>query len=269
MGGGETTTRAGKSSAKLVEIFSRAPTGPVVRTSADRSEGDMKRVGISATALVLVMGLCGGAAASRYEFEMCYDVQTGCLTVWTSGPAGADNSGMCNEQEGERYFGPIPAADFSGRQQPDAGSMRRCEHKVIDGEVVYDPQPGPAPPPFLRLATLMNLSPWQAWVHLYCGYGASDAGCTINFRCNGMREGELVTWDVTVPRETGFSYYPSKTADDGSSADLQAALMDAGKTEAEVRRRTTCEVWSPTDVAVRGYTRFGGDQALIPVAVYE
>lgn len=128
----------------------------------------------------------------------------------------------------------------------------------------------PEPPVGRNLTSvvLLNLSPWQAWVHLYCGYGASDAGCTIFFRCNGM-EGEPVTWDVAVPRETGFSYWPGRTADDGSSADLQAALMDAGKTEAEARRRTTCTVYSTHPIAVRGYTRFGGDPALIPVAVYE
>jgi len=74
---------------------------------------------------------------------------------------------------------------------------------------------------------------------------------------------------VSVPRETGFSYWPGRTADDGTSADLQAALMDAGKTEAEARRRTTCPVYSTNPIAVRGYTRFGGDPTLIPVAVYE
>lgn len=138
--------------------------------------------------------------------------------------------------------------------------------RLIPGQQPSSPVPRGTRP--VTSVVLLNLSPWQAWVHLYCGYGASDAGCTIFFRCNGM-EGEPVTWDVAVPRETGFSYWPGRTADDGTSADLQAALMDAGKTEAEARRRTTCVVYSTNPIAVRGYTRFGGDPALIPVAVYE
>ena len=62
-----------------------------------------------------------------------------------------------------------------------------------------------------RRATLLNLSPWQAWVHLYCQKDrpASDADtvnpCTIRFECNGM-EGEPVSWNVTVPPKTIFSY---------------------------------------------------------------
>ena len=51
------------------------------------------------------------------------------------------------------------------------------------------------------------------------------------------------------------------------NANLQAALTDAGKTEEEARRQTTCEVFSPDPLAVRGYTRFGND-TLIPVAIY-
>ena len=89
----------------------------------------------------------------------------------------------------------------------------------------------------------------------------------VTFECNGM-EGEPVTWTVDVEPKTIFSYWPNKTADDGSSADLQAALMDAGKTEQEARRRTTCEVFSDGDLAVRGYTLFGGQPTLIPVAIY-
>ena len=81
-------------------------------------------------------------------------------------------------------------------------------------------------------------------------------------------DGEPVTWTVDVEPKTIFSYWPNKTSDDGSSADLQAALMDAGKTEQEARRRTTCEVFSDGDLAVRGYTLFGGQPTLIPVAIY-
>ena len=122
------------------------------------------------------------------------------------------------------------------------------------------------------VAVLLNLSPWQAWVHLYCqkDRSASDADtvnpCTVRFECNGM-SGEPVAWNVDVPPKTIFSYWPNKTVD-GTEADLQAALMEAGKTEEEARRRTTCEVFSSDPVAVRGYTLFGGQPTLVPVAVY-
>ena len=120
---------------------------------------------------------------------------------------------------------------------------------------------------------LLNLSPWQAWVHLYCQKDrpASDddtgAPCTVRFECNGM-SGDPVTWSVTVAPKTIFSYWPNKTADDGTAADLEAALIAQGKTEEEARRRTTCEVFSNDEVAVRGYTLFGGQPTLVPVAIY-
>ncbi len=123
-----------------------------------------------------------------------------------------------------------------------------------------------------RKATLLNLSPWQAWVHLYCQKDrpTSDADtvnpCTVRFECNGM-SGEPASWTVDVPPKTIFSYWPNKTVD-GMEADLQAALMEAGKTEEEARRRTTCEVFSPDPVAVRGYTLFGEQPTLIPVTIY-
>ena len=115
-----------------------------------------------------------------------------------------------------------------------------------------------------RVATLLNLSPWQSWVHLYC-LEPNDA-CSVRFECNG-KSGEPVSWDVTVPAKTIFSYWPNKTAD-GRNANLEAALLHAGKSDREARSRTTCEVSSTKDIAVRGYTRFGSE-TLIPVAVYE
>ena len=141
-----------------------------------------------------------------------------------------------------------------------------------------DPEPTPEPEPETprrgpRVATLLNLSPWQAWVHLYCQKArpASDADpvapCTVRFECNGM-SGEPVAWNVDVPPKTIFSYWPNKTVD-GMEADLQAALMETGKAEEEARRRTTCEVFSPDPLAVRGYTLFGGQPTLVSVAVYE
>ena len=116
-------------------------------------------------------------------------------------------------------------------------------------------------------ATLLNLSPWQAWVHLYClkDRGPDAAPCAVTFECNGQ-SGEPVAWPVEVGPKTIFSYWPNKIAPDGTAADLQAALIAAGKPEDEARRRTTCEVFSPDLLTVRGYTLFGGQPTLVPVA---
>ena len=123
-----------------------------------------------------------------------------------------------------------------------------------------------------RRATLLNLSPWQAWVHLYClkdrtGPDADPpAPCAVTFECNGY-SGEPVAWPVEVAPKTIFSYWPNKTVD-GLSANLQDALIAAGKPPEEARRRTTCEVSSADPIAVRGYTRFGGQPTLVPVPAY-
>ena len=119
-----------------------------------------------------------------------------------------------------------------------------------------------------RRATLPNLSPWRAWVHLYClkdRAGPDAAPCVVTFECNGQ-SGKPVTWPVEVAPKTIFSYWPNKTAPDGTAADLQATLIAAGKPEDEARRRTTCEVFSPDPLTVRGYTLFGGQPTLVPVA---
>ena len=156
-----------------------------------------------------------------------------------------------------------------------------AEHRTETGRyefsLIYEPlipeiQPTTARSPGGPAAVLMNLSPWQAWVHLYCQKPrpAPDddpaAPCTVRFECNGM-SGEPASWTVNVAPKTIFSYWPTKMAN-GTSANLQAALMEAGKTEEEARRRTTCEVFSPDPLAVRGYTLFGGQPTLVPVAVY-
>ena len=119
-----------------------------------------------------------------------------------------------------------------------------------------------------RIATLIDLSPPQSWVHLYCRKDspAPDAApadpCAVNLECR-QEEGNPVSWTVDVAPKTIFSYWPGKTTSDGTSDNLQAALIATGKTEEEARRRTTCEVSSPDPAAVRGYTRLG--DAIIPV----
>ncbi len=114
-----------------------------------------------------------------------------------------------------------------------------------------------------HVATLMNLSPWQAWVHFYCRKAyqpdAETADpCRVSLQC-GQRDGAApVAWNVEVAPETLFTYWPGRTAADGTPADFEAALVAAGKTDVEARRRTTCQVFSADPISVRGYTRVDG-----------
>ena len=115
-----------------------------------------------------------------------------------------------------------------------------------------------------RVATLLNLSPWQSWIHFYC-LKDSQPACTATLLC-GQADGDPVTWDVSINPKNIFAYYPNKPAAEGGN--LEAALVARGVTAENARRRTTCEVSSPDPIRVRAYTRFGTD-TLIPVAVYE
>lgn len=99
-------------------------------------------------------------------------------------------------------------------------------------------------------ATLLNLSPWQAWVHLYCQKDQiartdlTTDPCAVTLEC-GQMEGSPVTWTVDIEPKMVFSYKS------GAEADLEAALVAAGKTEAEARRpepRARCSAptrWKP------------------------
>lgn len=115
-----------------------------------------------------------------------------------------------------------------------------------------------------RVATLLNLSPWQSWVHFYC-LKDSQPACVATLLC-GQKDGDPVTWNVSVNPKNIFAYYQNKPAAQGG--DFEAALVAAGMPPENARRRTTCEVSSPDPIRVRAYTRFGSD-TLIPVAVYE
>lgn len=115
-----------------------------------------------------------------------------------------------------------------------------------------------------RVATLLNLSPWQSWVHFYC-LKDSQPACVATLLC-GQKDGEPVTWNVSVNPKNILAYYQNKPAAQGG--DFEAALVAAGIPPENARRRTTCEVSSPDPIRVRAYTRFGND-TLIPVAVYE
>ena len=122
-----------------------------------------------------------------------------------------------------------------------------------------------APP--TRIGTLLNVAPAHAWVHFYCRKANQPEAetadsCTVRLQC-GQQDGAPVAWDVDVAPETIFSYWPGRTAADGASDNLAAALVAAGKTTAEARRRTTCQVFSADPVDVRGYTQL--DETVIPV----
>ena len=115
-----------------------------------------------------------------------------------------------------------------------------------------------------RVATLLNLSPWQAWIHFYCLKDSRPA-CVATLLC-GQVDGATVTWNVPINPKNIFAYYPNKPAANGGN--FEAALLAADMPPENVRRRTTCEVSSPDPIRVRAYTRFGSE-TLIPVAVYE
>lgn len=113
-----------------------------------------------------------------------------------------------------------------------------------------------------KVATLLNLSPWQSWVHLFCDQTARP--CTVTFFC-GQRTGTPVTWDISLPPSRIFSYWPGKTDSVGFAADdFEAALIAAGLTATEARSRTTCTVRSNDAVEARAYTFIAGQ--LVPVA---
>ena len=113
-----------------------------------------------------------------------------------------------------------------------------------------------------EVAALLNLSPWQSYVHLFCDK-TGGADCAVTFRC-GQQSGDPVTWPVEVEPSRIFTYWPNKTDGFGRPAGLEAALVNAGLTSTEARRRTTCTVRSDDPVEARAYTFFAGE--LTPVA---
>ena len=113
-----------------------------------------------------------------------------------------------------------------------------------------------------KVATLLNLSPWQSYVHLFCDK-TGGADCAVTFRC-GQQSGDPVTWPVEVEPSRIFTYWPNKTDGFGRPTGLEAALVNAGLTSPEARRRTTCTVRSDDPVKARAYTFIAGQ--LVPVA---
>ena len=112
-----------------------------------------------------------------------------------------------------------------------------------------------------KTAAVLNLSPWQSWVHLFCEK-TTQPGCCVTFWC-GQQTGDPVTWDVVWEPGQIFSYWPTKMVD-GRAAGLEAVLVNAGLTPEAARRRTTCVIRSDDPVEARAYTRLGGE--MVPVA---
>lgn len=111
------------------------------------------------------------------------------------------------------------------------------------------------------VATLLNLSPWRSWIHLFCDQ--TVGACEVDFWC-GQQTGDPVAWDVEVPAGRIFAYWPGKTDAAGRSADFETALVEAGLTASEARARTTCTVRSNDPVQARAYTFIAGQ--ILPVA---
>ena len=112
-----------------------------------------------------------------------------------------------------------------------------------------------------KVSTLLNLSPWQSWVHLFCER-TTPPGCGVTLWC-GQQTGSPVTWDLTVEPGQIFSYWPTKMLN-GIPAGLEAELVDAGLSAEAARRRTTCVIRSDDPVEARAYTRIAGE--IVPVA---
>ena len=129
-----------------------------------------------------------------------------------------------------------------------------------------------------KVATLMNLSPGQSYVHLYCALDRPESAdddeasrtCNVFFLCGQMADRDPVSWEVAVNPKTLFSYWPGKTDSASAPDDFEAALVAAGLTAKEAQVRTTCEVFIETgaisnvspdcrDLSVRAYTRFAGE----------
>ena len=199
---------------------------------------------------------------------VAWDVEVAAETTLTYGPDGTSDDLAA-------------ALVAAGKSEAEARRRTTCQvfsrdpvaawaYTRIAGEVVpvaNPPAPVDAAAP-TRVTTLQNLAPAHAWVHFYCRKAhrpdAETADpCNVRLQC-GQRDGAPVAWDVAVAPETIFTYWPDRTAADGTRADFEAALIAAGKAEAEARRRTTCQVFSTDPVDVRGYTRLGGE--VVPVA---
>ena len=207
---------------------------------------------------------CGQQAGT----PVSWDVAVAAETTLTYGPGGASDdlaAALVAAGKTETEARRRTTCQVFSRDQLDAWAYTRVGGDLVS--VANPPAPVDAGAP-TRVATLLNVAPAHAWVHFYCRKAHDPAAetvdpCNVRLQC-GQRDGAPVTWDVNVAPETIFTYWPGRTATDGTPADFAAALVAAGKAAAEARRRTTCQVFSTDPVDVRGYTQVGG--AVVPVA---
>ncbi len=199
---------------------------------------------------------------------VAWEVDVAAETTVTYGPGGTAGdlaAALVAAGKSEAESRQRATCQVFSRDPVDAWAYTRIAGEVMS--VANPPAAVDAAAP-TRVATLQNLAPADAWVHFYCRKAQPpDAEtvepCTVRLQC-GQRDGAPVAWDVAVAPETIFTYWPNRTAADGTRADFEAALIAAGKEEAQARRRTTCQVFSTDPVDVRGYTRLGGE--VVPVA---
>ena len=199
---------------------------------------------------------------------VAWDVDVAAETTLTYGPGGTTDdlaAALVAAGKTETEARRRTTCQVFSRDPLDAWAYTRVGGDLVS--VANPPAPVDAGAP-TRVATLLNVAPAHAWVHFYCRKADDPAAeivdpCNVRLQC-GQQAGTPVAWDVAVAPETIVTYWPGRTAADGTPADFAAALIGAGKTETEGRRRTTCQVFSTDPVDVRGYTRVGG--AVVPVA---
>ncbi len=197
-----------------------------------------------------------------------WDVDVAAETTVTYGPGGAAAdlaTALVAAGKAEAEARRRTTCQVFSRDPLDAWAYTRVGGDLVS--VANPPAPVDVAAP-TRVATLLNVAPARAWVHFYCRKAHQPDGetvdpCTVRLQC-GQRDGAPVAWDVPVAPETTFTYWPDKRTADRTPADFAAALIAAGKPEAEARRRTTCQVFSTDPVDVRAYTQLGG--AVVPVA---
>ena len=199
---------------------------------------------------------------------VAWDVEVAAETTLTYGPGGTTDdlaTALVTAGKTETEARRRTTCQVFSRDPLDAWAYTRVGGDLVS--VANPPTPVDAVAP-TRVATLLNVAPAHAWVHFYCRKAHDPTAapvdpCNIRLQC-GQQDGVPVAWDVNVAPETIFTYWPGRTTADGTAADFAAALIAAGKAEADAQRRTTCQVFSTDPVEVRGYTQIGG--AVVPVA---
>ena len=246
--------------ARVATLLNVAPAHAWVHLSCQKTlPPDMETVDPCAVRLQ-----CGQQAGPPVAWEVEVAAET-TVTYGPGGTAGDLAAALVAASKSEAEARRRTTCQVFSRDPVDAWAYTRVAEKLVS--VANPPAPVDAAAP-TRRATLQNLAPAHAWVHFYCRKAhRPDAEtvdpCTVRLQC-GQQDGAPVAWDVAVAPETIFTYWPDRTAADGTRADFEAALIAAGRAEAEARRQTTCQVFSTDPVDVRGYTRLGGE--VVPVA---